>query len=79
MLYVTIWIKKQNGGFKKKPHTHTKRYYDMYAMNECFNLYNNKERYESNEIILLKNERCNRWKSELMHVHTDTYTYGIFN
>lgn len=22
MLYVTIWIKKQNGGFKKK-HTHT--------------------------------------------------------
>lgn len=27
MLYVTIWIKKQNGGFKKKTtHTHTKRY-----------------------------------------------------
>lgn len=26
MLYVTIWIKKQNGGLKKKPHTHTKRY-----------------------------------------------------
>lgn len=25
MLYVTIWIKKQNGGFKKKTtHTHTK-------------------------------------------------------
>lgn len=26
----------------------------MYVMNEWFNLYNNKEWYESNEIILLK-------------------------
>lgn len=53
--------------------------YDMYAMNEWFNLYNNKERYESNEIILIKNELCNRWNSELMYVHIDTYKYGIFN
>lgn len=51
----------------------------MYVMNEWFNLYNNKEWYESNEIILLKNEWCNRWKFELMYVYIDIYKYGIFN
>lgn len=53
--------------------------YDMYVMNEWFNLYNNKEWYESNEIILFKNEWCNRWKFELMYVYIDIYKYGIFN
>lgn len=51
----------------------------MYVMNEWFNLYNNKEWYESNEIILIKNELCNRWNFELMYVYIDIYKYGIFN
>lgn len=36
----------------------------MYAMNEWFNLYNNKERYESNEI----NNITQKWTVQQMEV-----------
>lgn len=64
MLYVTIWIKKQNGGLKKNPHTHTKRYnvhmdigrfvhIDAWHQIYCYNCKSNTNNEEKSKIITM--------------------------